>query len=1119
MSDERKKKHVLLHLAAEGVIPVVGGCAGALMGGPVGGVAGILVGQVVEKGINLFGKGIVERWRAWFAHQPDAERAAAIAELASTPPAEAREQASVLMAELAPDADAQDVAVAVEYLASLPRSIGRALVVDPDAPGGVSLPPTVSLEDAQALLRLLPEDVPPYAVGAQLTGTPYKLDDLLGVGGFGAVYRASSPSLQHLPLAIKFCLDRSLLPGLNLERSNLERLMRAGADRGAAHVVRLYGYDLDHATPYLVYEYVPGGDLTGHLATRLRTLGRNPDAAEVLGWMTQVVEGLAFAHKNKLVHRDLKPANVLVQDGLLKLADFGLGGVAIQRAVRQSRIGITTIDYLSVAEQASLFRGAGTPLYMSPEQRRGANPDPRHDLYSLGVMWFQLLAGDVTRELHPGWAKELRVRFGVPTAHVDLIERCVGWLDERPKDAGELLPLLQQATGAPVTTPELRPAPAVTPTAETVATQPAVTPLNELEDVVRKQQLVARLVEVDRASKSLRSLEWNRFLTSFVLAIGVGPATWLLLWAITYFSWIAIEGPPFALQHAAQWATGIASALVGVVAGVFVYFTNRRVLNRRAVAAVEAAVRRVGEEFPVEVEAWGGTDRLKDPIFVSAALKQIGQPTFRVSARPVATGPRAGDSGPTPPTAEPAGPFDELVRKKKLLSRLDEVREVQKLVGRPQWSRVQSAVLGFVVALIIGIPGGPLLVELKTPWPFYGLIPAVLSPLMGLGIYWLMRTRPNRRAEKALDAVVRRTAFEFPAEVSAWGGSDQLRDPEFVAVAREEVAQPSFRVSTRATVSAIEFPAAVPSAAASSGPLPETLVRARVRGLVERYAAVERADRRTLLPWVAGLGWAALLFGWLVGEAIYAARYPGERFPNAFGYGPFDLPILFVGVAAGLAALVGGVYGLRGLLGRQRARTRQELTTEIAEARRDLANHLPGWGGSLVLDSRELIGRVNRMLEQGHDPASPPNALTPADLAADRNARTILVDRLNQLMRARGGAGLHVAWAAFLFGLLTLLTVGTVVVGLAVLIIDWQGTPTYRLGVALLVSTLAMILGTLTALCYEWMLCVRRRRDLRMADLMDDLERDYGPVLRTWGGAPALADDVGLIRAIQRVEA
>jgi hypothetical protein len=144
-----------------------------------------------------------------------------------------------------------------------------------------------------------------------------------------------------------------------------------------------------------------------------------------------------------MVHRDLKPANVLMSgDGTIKLADFGIGGLMAAQAVQASRIGTVAASPLSLAEQASLFRGAGTPLYMSPEQRRGEPPDPRHDLYSLGVMWYQLLIGDVTREMSHGWARELAVKFAVPREQIELIERCVGWIEERPGDAGKLLPLL-----------------------------------------------------------------------------------------------------------------------------------------------------------------------------------------------------------------------------------------------------------------------------------------------------------------------------------------------------------------------------------------------------------------------------------------------------------------------------------------------------------------------------------------------------------------------------------------------------------------------------------------------------------------------------------------------------
>ena len=202
MPEPENRRNVLLYLAAEGVIPVLGGCAGALAGGPVGGIAGVAVGHAVEKAINLFGRGIVGRWQAWFARNPEAAQAA-VAELVSLSPADAHKEARKLILELAPDATIVDLDLAVEFLSAIPKSVDRALVPNPTGEGR-SLPATVALDDPRSLLQLLPQDVPPYPSSTNLPGTPYRLVELLGAGGFGAVYRAVSPTLQHLPLAIKF---------------------------------------------------------------------------------------------------------------------------------------------------------------------------------------------------------------------------------------------------------------------------------------------------------------------------------------------------------------------------------------------------------------------------------------------------------------------------------------------------------------------------------------------------------------------------------------------------------------------------------------------------------------------------------------------------------------------------------------------------------------------------------------------------------------------------------------------------------------------------------------------------------------------------------------------------
>ncbi|MGL4551187.1 MAG: protein kinase, partial [Gemmataceae bacterium] len=273
---EKPKRGVLLGLAVEGMVPVLGGCAGAIAGGPECGLIGVAVGQAVEKVINFFGGRIVDRWAAWFATQPPEAREQALAELAATSPADARQAAEALLAPAA--GSPADKEIALSYLALLPGAIDRALTRLPD--GRRSVPATVAY-DAPNLLSLLPVHLPPYPVGHDVPGTPYRLDGLLGSGGFGAVYRASTKALQHLPLAVKFCLDPSMVQSLHRERGLLERLMKAGGESWSPRVVRLYGYDLEHRTPHLVYEYVTGGDLIHHLNERRAALGRALTADEV----------------------------------------------------------------------------------------------------------------------------------------------------------------------------------------------------------------------------------------------------------------------------------------------------------------------------------------------------------------------------------------------------------------------------------------------------------------------------------------------------------------------------------------------------------------------------------------------------------------------------------------------------------------------------------------------------------------------------------------------------------------------------------------------------------------------------------------------------------------------
>jgi serine/threonine protein kinase len=981
MAEPEKKRPVLLRLAAEGVVPVLGGCAGALAGGPEGGLAGVALGQAVEKGINLFGKGIVERWQGWFGRNR-AAAAAAVAELATIPPAEAREQVRSIFLDLSPGATAQEISLAVEFVAAIPRAVDRALV--PDAAGGRSVPPTVSFDDARSLLQLLPEDVPPYPPTSELPSTPYQLVELIGSGGFGAVYRAVSPTLQHLPLAIKFCLDRSLLPALNQERSNLERLMRAGG-RGSGHVVRLYGYDLDHATPYLVYEYVPGGDLTKLVAARRTALGRAPDPAEVLGWVTQIAEGLAFAHRTGLVHRDLKPANVLVagdsQAGPssspeLKLADFGLGGVATMRAAARSRIGASTVDYLSLADQASLFRGAGTPLYMSPEQRRGAPPDPRHDLYALGVVWFQLLVGDVSRELHHGWAKELAVRFGVPQVHIGLIERCVGWFDERPRDADELLPRLKEAAAQPgpaiAPLPEpLPPVPAsevptVTATAAVTATPPPAAGL-------RRSLLVTRVGQLDAAFTRVAELQqwkpWRTLILGFVLAVAAG---WLA-WAMSDVSYRSRSSQ---YQDGASGPFASKAINIGVVTwlGVWLGYSGLvwlviRVRTENARLYSDALAAGLANEFPAEAAAWGGLAVLQDPVLVRRIRDEL------IASEPAVA-----------PVRQPSSAIGD-ARRRGVAASLARLEAAYAELGEmKKWRFEITLVYGFFIGLLVGWLIGEFVYSVRNsptgfPMAFRGYVDwganavGFFAGLFVWGLYvWLIRSGVQAVAadiRKRAEGQIGELVADFPAEVAGWGGRNVLRHPATVRQIRRELEPPApaaadvdkWAKDFEKIRRVLEPPApAVASATSGIGPdevaadpTRKTLLVARLRDVDK---ALEGLDNTVGGSWVGfvllccmavpGAGGGIWTLAWEVGQ---------------LGRG--------LSLAAGLvAATITAVLSWWAMAAIRRSGRRQ-TTAAIDRFAADYPRLVESWGGRNVLESRETVGALIKTYSPEPPPEQP----------------------------------------------------------------------------------------------------------------------------------------------------
>lgn len=206
----------------------------------------------------------------------------------------------------------------------------------------------------------------------------YQLERLIGAGGMGSVYLARDLSLDR-PVAIKFITnDRSADASA---RRRLLREARAAAALDHPNICTVYEVVDDPAGPaYIVMQYVEGETLStalhrGAVAPRL-----------ALGLATDLASALAAAHRRGVVHRDLKPQNVIVTPGgRAKLLDFGIARYADTSAASARA---TTDTHLTAAGAVP-----GTPAYMSPEQILGTSVDGRSDLFALGAVLYECLAG------------------------------------------------------------------------------------------------------------------------------------------------------------------------------------------------------------------------------------------------------------------------------------------------------------------------------------------------------------------------------------------------------------------------------------------------------------------------------------------------------------------------------------------------------------------------------------------------------------------------------------------------------------------------------------------------------------------------------------------------------